>query len=91
MPEDIPENREIRLKRLRFRSHHMGTAENDAIFGGFADARLGGLSDHQLDRFETLLAANDSDLYNWISGLKAPPENRKTDVFQMILDFKYHL
>ena len=68
-----------------------GGISNDAIFGGFADARLGGLSDHQLDRFETLLAANDSDLYNWISGLKAPPENRKTDVFQMILDFKYHL
>ncbi len=61
MPEDMPENREIRLKKLRFRSHHMGTAEND------------------------------SDLYNWISGLKTPPVNRKTDVFQMILDFKYHL
>ncbi len=91
MPEDIPENREIRLKKLRFRGRHMGTAENDAIFGGFADTRLAALSDDQLDRFEDLLAENDGDLYNWISGLKEPPENRKTDVFQMILDFKYHL
>lgn len=84
----MPEEREIRLKRLRFRSHHMGTAENDALFGGFADARLAGLSDDQMDRFEDLLAENDSDLYDWISGLKEPPENRKTDVLQMILDFK---
>lgn len=69
----------------------MGTAENDALFGGFADARLAGLSDDQLDRFEALLAENDGDLYNWISGLEEPPENHGTDVFRMILDFKYHL
>ncbi len=87
----MPENREIRLKRLRFRSHHMGTAENDALFGGFADAHLTALSDDQLDRFEALLAENDGDLYDWISGLKEPPENHGTDVFRMILDFKYHL
>ncbi len=91
MAEDIPKEREIRLKRLLFRGRHMGTAENDAIFGGFADARLAGLNDDQLDRFEELLAENDSDLYNWISGLKEPPENRKTDVFKMIMDFKYQL
>ena len=40
-----------RRKRLLFRARHMGTAENDLLFGRFAEARLAGLTEEQVARF----------------------------------------
>jgi len=84
----MSDDRNIREKKIRFRCHHMGTVENDVIFGGFADTRLADLSDADLDRLEALLLQNDTDLYNWISGREAPPEAFDTALFRMIQDFK---
>lgn len=72
-----PEPREIRLKRLAMRSMRRGTKEMDILLSRFADARLSGLTDDDLDRYEALLDENDQDLYQWISGqLSAPSEHR---------------
>jgi antitoxin CptB len=73
-----------RLKRLIFRAHHMGSNENDLLFGGFAERYLAGLTAEQVDRFEILLAENDNDLFNWITGKEQPPASFDHDVMALI-------
>jgi antitoxin CptB len=62
------ETRQIRLKRLRFRSWHRGTREMDLLLGRFADTQLETLSDRDLDLYESVLNEADQDLYVWITG-----------------------
>jgi antitoxin CptB len=76
-----------RRKRLLFRARHMGTNENDIFFGGFAEEQLPGLSEEQLDRFETLLTVNDPDLFLWITGAKPVPAEHDHDVMRMLKSF----
>lgn len=78
---------DIARKRLLFRAHHMGTNENDIFFGGFAEAHLAEFSPDQLARFETLLEANDTDLFLWVTGAKPVPPEHDHDVMAMLKRF----
>jgi len=80
---------DARRKRLMFRCRHMGTAENDLIFGGFAKASLGDLNEQQIGRLEALLKENDNDLYNWVTGVEPPPEAFDHDVMAMLKAFRH--
>ena len=64
---------EARLKRLKMRSMRRGIKEMDLILGAYADARLAGLDDAALGLYDALLAENDHDLYQWITGQAAAP------------------
>ncbi|WP_254430889.1 succinate dehydrogenase assembly factor 2 [Magnetospirillum sp. LM-5] len=75
------------MKRLAFRAHHMGSNENDILFGGFAERYLAGLSPEQVDRFEALLAETDNDLFNWVTAKEPVPERLDHDVMAMIKKF----
>ncbi len=68
------EDRETRIKRLRLRSWRRGTKEMDLILGSFADQQLKLLSDAELDAHEAMMAENDHDLYQWISGQAEVPD-----------------
>jgi antitoxin CptB len=76
-----------RLKRLMFRTHHMGSTENDFLFGRFADRHLLQMAPGQLDRFETLLGESDTDLFDWVTGKRPPPDDVNDDVMQMLIQF----
>jgi antitoxin CptB len=78
---------DIARKRLLFRARHMGTNENDIFFGGFAEAHLAGMTDEQVRRFETLLEANDPDLFNWVTGAKPVPPEHDNDVMALLKTF----
>lgn len=78
---------DARLKRLLFRSRHMGSNENDILFGGFAERYLSTLSADQLDRYEALLAETDNDLFNWVTGKEPAPSRLDHDVMAMIRAF----
>ena len=67
------ETRQIRLKRLKFRSWHRGMQEMDLLLGRFADAWLETLSDSELDLYEILLEQADQDLYAWVTGERPWP------------------
>jgi antitoxin CptB len=69
-----PESRAVRERRLRLRSWRRGIREMDLILGGFADARLSGLSEAELAQYDALLSENDQDLYAWVSGREEVPE-----------------
>lgn len=78
---------EARLKRLLFRAHHMGSNENDILFGGFAEKYLTTLTAEQVDKFETLIAEADTDLFNWVTGKQAVPAHLDHDVMAMVKKF----
>ena len=80
---------DIRRKRLKFRAWHRGTREADLLIGSFADARLDGFSEEQLDRFEALLEVADPDLYNWITGREAAPAAYDSDVLELMMAFRF--
>lgn len=66
-------DRDIRLKRLRFRAWHRGTKEADLLVGGFFDARATGWNDEQIDWFEALMEEQDVDIMAWAIGSAAVP------------------
>lgn len=69
----MPESLDIRRKRLLFRSRQRGMLETSLLLQAFAERHLDGLNADQLDRYETLLEANDNDLLDWMIGKKAAP------------------
>ena len=79
----------VRRKRLLFRSWHRGTKEADLLLGSFAERHLQGFTPEQIDRYEALLAADDTDILAWIAGRAAPPAERDSDVLRLLLAFKY--
>jgi antitoxin CptB len=83
----VSSSTEIRRKRLSFRSWHRGTRESDLILGRFADTHLVGFDAAQLERYEALLDCADADIFNWVSGLTAPPLEHDHDVTRLLLSF----
>jgi antitoxin CptB len=63
-------------RKLGFRAWHRGTREADLLIGSFADRNLGGFDGAALAQFERLLAENDPDIHDWMTGrLPVPPEH----------------
>ena len=78
---------DARRRRLLFRSWHRGTREADLIMGRFADAHVGALSDAELNEYEHLLDAIETDLLAWVTGLAAVPAEHDTALFRRVRDF----
>jgi antitoxin CptB len=62
------------IKRLRMRSMRRGIKEMDLILSAFSDAHLADFSDADLVLYDQLLSENDHDLYGWVGGQFAVPE-----------------
>ncbi len=73
-----------RLKRLYYQSGHRGTKELDIILGNFAEKYLHTLSDTEINDYEALLEVEETDLYNWLTGIESVPEALNTVVFKKI-------
>lgn len=69
----MAEATESRRKRMHIRAWRRGTREMDLILGGYADTHLADMDEAGLDAFEAVLAEDDHDLYQWITGQAAPP------------------
>jgi antitoxin CptB len=70
----MSETQEARLKRMAMRSWRRGTKEMDLILGPWADTRLASMAEEDLRLYDDLLAENDQDLYQWITGQFPPPD-----------------
>jgi antitoxin CptB len=69
-------DKEIRLKRLYFRSAHRGSKETDLILGPYALAHLPFMDATTLDEFEAFLDEGDNDIWDWVSGKCLPEDGR---------------
>ena len=79
-----------RRRRVLFRSWHRGLREMDLIMGRFADAEIGSLSEAELAEFERLIEVPDADLFAWISGDAATPDNYDSALFRRLKAFHTH-
>ena len=78
-----------RRRRVLFRSWHRGTREADLIMGRFADVHIVAFSDAELDQFEHLLDALETDLLSWMTGLSEVPADHDTPMFRRVREFHY--
>jgi antitoxin CptB len=83
------QDREIRIKQLRYRSWRRGFREHDFLMGTFADEKLANQDDAGLDAFEILLDQADWDVYYWIVGQKPVPETFQTPVMTALQEMKF--
>lgn len=77
-------------RRARFRAWHRGMREMDLLLGKFADARIAELSDSDLADFEALMELPDRDVFMWLSGKDAVPQDYDTPVFRKLKLFHSH-
>jgi antitoxin CptB len=80
---------DVRRRRLLFRSWHRGTREADLIMGRFADAHIDAFSDAELDQYEHLLDALETDLLAWVTGVAEVPAEHDTAMFRRVRDFHF--
>lgn len=81
---DGTEDRDIRLRRIRFRAWHRGIREMDLLIGGFADLYLHDMDDATLTAFEMVLQVPDQDLYNVVIRDDEPPFALDPDLLQRL-------
>ncbi len=78
---------DIRRRKVLFRSWHRGIREMDLVLGQFADAKIGTMSEAELDDYEQLMEAQDRDIFAWLTGEAETPQNFDTAVFRQIREF----
>ena len=86
-PNRAGEDISLRVRRLQYRAAHRGTRELDLLLGPFAAAEAGFMAEAELDRFEALLAEQDTDLQDWLLGQSAAADQHRA-LIARILDFK---
>ena len=82
------DSRDVRIKRLRYRSNYTGTKETDVLLGQFAAHHLADLSSELLDQYEALIDNSDPDLFMWISGRKPVPSAWDTEIMSLLKNFR---
>lgn len=64
--------------------------EVDLLLGQFADARIGELSDAELDQLEHFMEAQDADIFSWFAGSKPVDPAFDRPIFHVIKAFHTH-
>lgn len=82
-------DRDIRLKRLHFRSHHRGTKEADLLIGGFFDSAHRGWDDAEIGLFEELIEEQDVDIMAWAIGMEPAPERYAGSIVEALKQLNY--
>jgi antitoxin CptB len=75
-------------RKLGFRAWHRGTREADLLIGGFADRHLAAFDAEALGQFERLLAENDPDIYEWMTGQAPVPPDHDNAVTRALRAFR---
>ena len=86
---NTPVDPAARRKRLTFRAWRRGCKEADLSMGRFADARVADLSEAEVEAFERLLDAPDTDVYAWITGAAPTPKNYDGPVLDALKAFRF--
>ena len=77
-----------RRRRILYRCWHRGIREMDLVFGSFAEAEIGHLSETELDEFEAIMDEDDHDLHAWMTGAHPLPDERDTPLFARVAAYK---
>ena len=78
---------DVRRRKALYHSWHRGIREMDLVLGRFADSEIATLTDAELTDYELLMEVPDRDLFRWMTGEEAVPENYDTGVFRRVRTF----
>lgn len=81
------ENTAMRRRKMRYRAWHRGTREMDLVLGPYADAHIETLDEAELDRLETLMNEEDTDLLKWIMGQEPVPADVDAELVAVLARF----
>lgn len=84
LPTSSSTDRELWLKRLRYRSEHRGCKETDLVLATYCARQLAGLTDEELHCFEAFLEEDDANIWNWLVE-KTPCPNPRYDALLVAL------
>ena len=84
----MSESPQARRKRLIHRSVSTGMKETDILLGAFARAHVPEFDDRQLAAYENLLTAGDPNILDWALGRADAPEEFRSDVLDLLKNFK---
>lgn len=84
----MSESPQARRKRLIHRSVYTGMKETDILLGAFARAHVPEFDDGQLDAYENLLTAGDPNILDWALGRSEAPDEFRSDVLDLLKNFK---
>jgi antitoxin CptB len=87
MTERSSDGLDTRRRKLLFRAWRRGVREMDLIVGRFADAHIAALDAGGLDQFERLIEVPNAELYAWVSGAQAVPQNHDSAVLRQLIAF----
>jgi antitoxin CptB len=76
-----------RRKRLLYQSWRRGTREMDLILGRFADATIADWTEQETDEMERLLQVPDPELWRWVTGLDAVPDNHRSGALDRVIAY----
>ena len=84
----MSEARATRIKRLKMRSMRRGIKEMDLILQAYAERKLDGMDEAQIDLYDALLHENDQDLYQWVTGQADAPDRFGTLIADIAQTFQ---
>ena len=76
-------------KKIIYRSNYRGTKEMDKLLGTFIKRNINNLNHEDLIDLEKLLNIDDTNLYNYYTGIKTDFEIENNKVNLLFKSFKY--
>ncbi len=76
-------------KKIIYRSNYRGTREMDKLLGTFTKKNINTLTYEELVDLEKLLNIDDTNLYNYYTGVKTDFEIENNKVNLLFKNFKY--
>ncbi len=76
-------------KKIIYRSNYRGTKEMDKLLGTFIKKNINNLTNEELIDLEKLLNIDDTNLYNFYTGVKTDFEIENNKVNLLFKNFKY--
>ena len=76
-------------KKIIYRSNYRGTKEMDKLLGAFTKKYIDELSLNDLSELDELLNIDDTNLYNFYTGLKTDFEIENNEVTMLFKNFNY--
>ena len=84
MTEDPNPPLDNRRRRMIYRAQHRGTYENDLLIGEFVKARIGGMTETELDELEAVMEFPDAELADWLTGRIPIPAHADSPMLRQI-------
>jgi antitoxin CptB len=80
---------DVRRRRALWRAGHRGMRELDLVLGAYARAHVGGMDGDAIAHFELILAAADTDLFDWVMGTAPVPARYQSPVIDALRQSRF--